>query len=71
MSTARIPPDPSVTLARIEVKLDQALRTDQDHEERIRALESRNWPRQTLNAWVSALAAVCAVAVVIEGLFVR
>jgi hypothetical protein len=64
-------PDASVTLARIEVKLDAALRTGDDHESRIRALESRNWPRQSLNLWVAGLSAAAAAAAVIQGVVLK
>lgn len=62
------PPDPAVTLARIEVKLDQALAVVGDHEDRIRALEARAWPRASLNLWISACAAMAAVAAVLQTL---
>lgn len=72
MSALPLPPsDPSVTLARIEVKLDAALAQGADHETRLRALEARNWPRQSLNTWIAGCAAVAAVAAVLEGLFIR
>ena len=64
-------PDASVTLARIEVKLDAVLRTNDDHESRIRALESRNWPRQSLNLWVAGLSAAAAAAAVVQGIVLK
>ncbi|NUP38960.1 MAG: hypothetical protein HOY76_18575 [Streptomyces sp.] len=64
-------PDASVTLARIEVKLDAVLRTNDDHESRIRALESRNWPRQSLNLWVAGLSAAAAGAAVFQGVILK
>jgi hypothetical protein len=42
-----------------------------DHEGRLRALESRNWPRQSVNSIVSVCAALAAVATVVEGLLIR
>lgn len=63
--------DSAVTLARIEVKLDSALRGIDDHEGRIRALEARNWPRQGVNLWLSGLAVLAAGCTVLEGLFLR
>lgn len=56
------PPQPpeaeAVTLARIEFKLDAAIRNDADHEVRIRALESNRWPLPTLAALVSVGAVI-------------
>lgn len=63
--------DPAITLARIEVKVDALLARDEDHENRLRALEARNWPRQSVNLWVSTCAALAAVATVVEGLLIR
>lgn len=60
------PPDQAVTLARIEIKLDQALRQLEDHEGRLRSIEARNWPKQSINvllAGVSSVAALVAVLV--------
>jgi hypothetical protein len=71
MSAPSDPYDETRALVRIEVKVDQLLRDSGDHEARLRALESRNWPRQALNGWVAGLAAVCALAAVVEGLFTR
>jgi hypothetical protein len=65
------PPDAAVTLVRIEVKLDTMLAKVDDHEGRLRALESRNWPRQSVNSIVSVCAALAAVATVVEGLLIR
>jgi hypothetical protein len=65
------PPDAAVTLVRIEVKLDAVLTKVDDHEGRLRALESRNWPRQSVNTIVSVCAALAAVATVVEGLLIR
>jgi len=67
-------PDPygdTRALVRIEVKVDQLLADSGDHEVRIRALESRNWPRQSVNTIVSVCAALAAVATVAEGLLIR
>lgn len=51
-----------VTLARIEFKLDQAIRSDADHETRLRALESSRWP-------LPALAGLMSVGAIIISLF--
>lgn len=73
MNALPLPPpqDAAITLARIEVKLDEALKDTADHETRLRALEARNWPRQSVNLWVSVCAALAAVATVVEGLLIR
>lgn len=47
-----------VTIARIETKIDQIIRTDRDHESRIRALESRRWPLAGANTLMSLAAVV-------------
>ncbi len=65
------PYDASRTLVRIEVKVDRLLNDQADHEGRLRALEARNWPRQSVNTIVSVCAALAAVATVVEGLLIR
>lgn len=60
-----VPQDPSVTLVRIEVKLDQALAQGLDHEGRIRSLESRNWPKQSVNVLLTAVSSVAALVAVL------
>ncbi len=76
MNALPLPPqDSAVTLARIEVKLDNALRQADDHEGRLRALESRNdgmsqARRTAVSLWVSAAATVAAVVSLLAG-FVR
>jgi hypothetical protein len=47
-----------VTLARIEFKLDQAIRSDADHETRLRALEANRWPLPTVAALLSVGAVI-------------
>jgi len=48
----------AVTLARIEIKLDSALQMAADHEQRIRALESKSWPLPTVAVLVSVGSAI-------------
>jgi hypothetical protein len=73
VSALPVPPpqDAAVTLARIDLKVDQLLEKAGDHETRLRSLEERRVPRQTVNVWVSAAAAIAAVCTVVEGLFIR
>lgn len=52
------PADSAVMLARIDLKLDQLIGAEADHEARIRALESGRWPLSTANTFLS----LCAVA---------
>lgn len=58
-----LPPAPGAaqTLVRIEVKLDLALKSVDDHEGRLRALESRRWPNQSLQALMAGVSSVAAV----------
>lgn len=60
-----VPQEPAVTLVRIEVKLDQALAQGLDHEGRLRSLESRNWPKQSINVLLTAVSSVAAVVAVL------
>lgn len=48
----------TLQLARIEVKLDQALATGQDHEIRLRSLERARWPLPALAIVVSVGAGI-------------
>ena len=67
-------PDPygdTRALVRIEVKVDQLLADSGDHEARLRALEARNWPRQSVNTVVALCAAVAGAATVVEGFLFR
>ena len=65
------PYDAARTLTRVEVKVDQLLADANDHEGRLRALEARNWPRQSVNTWIAACAALAAISAVVEGIFIR
>lgn len=51
----------AVVLARIEFKLDAAIRADADHEARLRALESARWPLPTLAFLMSVGSAIIAL----------
>lgn len=48
----------AVTLARIETKLDQAIRSDDDHERRLRSLESQRWPLPSAAVLLSVAAVI-------------
>ena len=50
-----------LVLARLEFKLDAALRQDADHETRLRALEGARWPLPTLAVLVSVASSIIAV----------
>lgn len=65
------PYDVTRALVRIEVKVDQLLADTGDHEQRLRSLEGRNWPRQSVNTVVSVCAALVALAAVVQGLLSR
>lgn len=54
------PPDEilAVTLARIETKLDQAIRSDDDHERRLRRLEANRWPLPSVAVLLSVAAVI-------------
>jgi hypothetical protein len=54
------PPDEvlAVTLARIETKLDQAIRGGDDHERRLRALEAARWPLPSAAVLLSVAAVI-------------
>lgn len=65
MTTLPPTPDAAVTLAKIELKVDQLLEKAGDHEKRLRSLEFRSDPAQqvrraAVSLWVSALAAAAA-----------
>lgn len=55
-----VPSDVGVTLARIEIKLDEACRIGGDHEVRLRALENSRWPLPTVSVLMSVAAAAIA-----------
>jgi hypothetical protein len=48
----------AVTLARIETKLDQAIRSDDDHERRLRHLEANRWPLPSAAVLLSVAAVI-------------
>lgn len=52
------PPTDGERLVRIETKLDAALSKDDDHEQRIRALERARWPLPSAAVLLSAGALV-------------
>lgn len=62
------PPPVAESLARIEVKLDLALKDTADHEERIRALESRRWPRPAVNLILTGAATMAGLVALLEPL---
>lgn len=64
-------PGATESLIRIEVKLDMALKQGDDHEVRIRSLEGRNWPKQSINVLLTALSSAAAVLAVVVPLFLR
>lgn len=43
----------AIVLARVDVKLDQLLESTGDHEQRLRALETRRWPLPSLSAVIA------------------
>lgn len=65
------PPGTTESLIRIEVKLDLALKQTDDHEIRIRSLEGRNWPKQSINVLLTAVSSGAAVLAVVVPLFLR
>lgn len=48
----------AVTLARIETKLDAALRAGEDHERRLRVLEAGRWPLPSAAVLLSVAAVI-------------
>lgn len=64
-------PDMAGSLIRIEVKLDVSLQQLGDHEARLRALEGRNWPKQSINVLLTAGSTAAAVLAVVVPLFLR
>lgn len=64
-------PGTTESLIRIEVKLDLALKQSDDHEARIRSLEGRNWPKQSINVLLTGVSSAAAVFAVVVPLFLR
>lgn len=52
------PPPADVTLVRMELKLDQALAANTDHEARLRSLESSRWPLPAVAVLMSVAAVI-------------
>lgn len=59
--TTSPPTELSTTLARLEVKVDQLLTINSDHEGRIRKLEERRWPLQAVAVVMSGVALIASI----------
>ena len=64
-------PSAAEALVRIEVKLDLALKAVDDHEGRIRALEARSWPKQSVTLLMTGVSTTAAVIAVLAPLLLH